>query len=291
MPRCDSRRRHGTGPAFGSNYDDQFLGGWDELYPNDMPEELAGEPMPDHGELWAVPWTSRVGADDQQAWLELAAQGPITGTEVVKRLCLADGPELTVDYTITNTGRQDQPFLWKSHIAVQLQPDTVVDLAAGEVLMHDFGVPRARPAGGVFDWPGFESDGVRYDLRTLPDTSERGVAEFLQAKTLSDGSCGIWHPTAGTGLRLSWDPAELPSCWLFASYGGGWRGLDVLVLEPCTGYPLSVSEGVAVGTHQVLPAGETKSWRLTASLSCSSSPSVERASHTQRDESGEKSAM
>jgi hypothetical protein len=107
-----------------------------------------------------VPWISRVGVDDLRAWLELAAQGPIAGTEVVKRLGPADGPEPTVDYTITNTGRQDQPFLRKSHIAVQLQPDTVVDLAAGEVLMHYVGVPRAGPAGGVFDWPAFESDGV-----------------------------------------------------------------------------------------------------------------------------------
>jgi len=69
-----------------------------------------------------------------------------------------------------------------------------------------------------------------------------------------------------TGLRLSWDRADVPSCWLFASYGGGWRGLDVLVLEPCTGYPLSVAEGVSAGTHQVLPARATKQWRLTAEV-------------------------
>ena len=42
---------------FGSGYDDVFLGGWDELFPNDEPEVLAGEAMPDHGELWSLPWT------------------------------------------------------------------------------------------------------------------------------------------------------------------------------------------------------------------------------------------
>jgi hypothetical protein len=39
-----------------SVYDDVFFGGWDELYPNDMPEPLGGEPLPDHGEIWALPW-------------------------------------------------------------------------------------------------------------------------------------------------------------------------------------------------------------------------------------------
>jgi hypothetical protein len=41
-------------------------------------------------------------------------------------------------------------------------------------------------------------------------------------------------------------------------------GLDVLVLEPCMGHPLSVVDGAAAGTHQVLPAGATKEWSLTA---------------------------
>ncbi|MEU8221424.1 DUF5107 domain-containing protein [Kribbella sp. NPDC048915] len=252
--------------AFGSSYDDQFLGGWDELYPNDMPEELAGEPVPDHGELWAVPWAWTTGSAPGAVWLELTIRGAISGTAVVKRLTLGTGSDLVVDYRITNSGRVDQPFLWKSHVAVALQPDTVVDMAAGDVLVHEFGNPRARPAGGTFTWPWLAADGVRHDLRTLPDTTRRGVSEFLIATTLERGFCEVRHPAARTGLQLSWAVADLPSCWLFASYGGGWRGLDVLVLEPCTGYPLSVVEGIEAGTHQILAAGQTRSWRLTAHI-------------------------
>ncbi|WP_433158089.1 DUF5107 domain-containing protein [Kribbella sp. CA-247076] len=248
--------------AFGSSYDDQFLGGWDELYPNDVPEELAGEAVPDHGELWAVPWSASTGSAADEVWLELTVRGAVTGTEVTKRLRLGTGPELVVDYRITNPGRIDQPFLWKSHVAVELHPDTVVDMAAGDVLVHEFGNPRARPADGRFTWPWLSADGVRHDLRTLPDTTERGVSEFLLATTLERGQCGVRHPSARTGLQLTWDRADLPSCWLFASYGGGWRGYDVLVLEPCTGYPLSVNEGV----HQTLPAHTTKTWQLTATV-------------------------
>ena len=145
-------------------------------------------------------------------------------------------------------------------------PDTVVDMAAGEVLVHEFGNPRARPAGSRFTWPWLSADGVRHDQRTLPDTTRRGISEFLLATTLEHGVCEVRHPAARTGLRLSWDTVDLPSCWLFASYGGGWRGLDVLVVEPCTGYPLSVTEGVEAGTHQILVAGTTNSWQLTAHI-------------------------
>lgn len=48
-----------------------------------------------------------------------------------------------------------------------------------------------------------------------------------------------------------------------ASYGG-WRGQEVLILEPCTGYPVSVAAGVETGTHQVLPPGAAVETSLTA---------------------------
>lgn len=251
---------------FGSGYDDQFLGGWDELYPNDEPETLAGEPYPDHGEVWSLPWTATTGSTDGTAWLELSLRTPISGSMITKRLTLGAGADLQVDYRVTNPTRTDLPHLWKSHVAVALQPDTMIELGAREVLVHEFGLPRARPPGGRTGWPYLEADGVRHDLRTLPDTRDRGVSEFLIATDLHRGSCGVTHPGARTGLQLAWDVADLPSCWLFASYGGGWRDLDVLVLEPCTGYPLSVTEGVAAGTHRILPAGATAEWRLTATI-------------------------
>ncbi len=250
---------------FGSGYDDVFLGGWDELFPNDEPEVLAGEAMPDHGELWSLPWTitDLVEGADEVA-VELTVRGPISATSVTKRLALGSGPDLRTDYRVTNEGRRDLPFLWKSHIAVRLQRDTTVALAARDVLVHEFGVPRVRPTGGSFTWPTAVVDGVEHDFRRLPDTADGGICEFLIVTSLEEGRCGVEHPRAGTGLTLEWDAADLPSCWTFASYGGGWRGLDVLVLEPCTGYPLSVLDGVADGTHQVLPSGATKAWSLTA---------------------------
>ncbi|GAA3692608.1 hypothetical protein GCM10022204_05110 [Microlunatus aurantiacus] len=250
---------------FGAGYDDAFLGGWDELFPNDEPEVLAGEAMPDHGELWSVPWeVRRVATAAGEAVLELHVRTPISATSVTKRLVLGRGPELRTDYRVTNTGRRDLPFLWKSHVAVRVHPDTLIDVAAGAVDVHAFGEPRVRPEGGRFTWPDVVLDGVEHDFRRVPDTVGGGVSEFLLATALTEGRCGVQHPTAGSGLTLTWDPAELPSCWTFASYGGGWRGLDVLVLEPCTGHPLSVLDGVAAGTHQVLPAGTTRTWSLAA---------------------------
>ncbi len=252
--------------AWGSGFDDQFVGGWDEMFPNDEPELLRGEPLPDHGELWILPWAARTGRGPGTVWVELEVNTPVSHATVRRRLTLGAGPRLVAGYRVTNDGRADLPYLFKSHLAMALQADSAVDLAAEEVLVHPFGEPRARPAAGSTRWPWLEADGVRHDLRRRPDTSARGVSEFFLAPSMCRGYCAVSHPSAGSGLRLSWDKAALPSCWLFGSHGGGWRGLDVLVLEPCTGFPLSVAAGVAAGTHQVLAAGGVKEWELVVEV-------------------------
>jgi hypothetical protein len=42
---------------------------------------------------------------------------------------------------------------------------------------------------------------------------------------------------------------------MFSSYGG-WRNLNVAVLEPCTGYPLNFEALLAAGRQRTLEPGE-----------------------------------
>lgn len=241
---------------FGATYDDVFFGGWDELFPNDEPELIAGEQLPDHGELWASPWRvveARVA--DGAAWLTLELDTPITECSVRKTLRLAEQSSvLEVSWRLTNKSLRDLPYLWKQHVAVPVSEPARLDLPACSVAIEDFGTPRAGAAGASYRWPTLvDGEGVEHDMRvTLPGDSR--VAEFQYATDLEDGWCAVTYQD-GTGIGLAFDPNVFRSCWTFASYGG-WRGLEVLVLEPCTGYPVSVAAGIQAGTHQVLRAGD-----------------------------------
>lgn len=249
---------------FGATYDDVFFGGWDELFPNDVPEELAGEPFPDHGELWASPWewaVQRAGADEVR--ILLTAQGPISGCGVEKTLVMRSGDShLCMRYRLTNTGTTELPYLWKQHVAVPVSEPARVDLGAKTMYLEDFGTPRAGGPGHVYTWPHLvDTDGRTTDMsRTLPASS--GVSEFQYGTQLDGGWCAVTYED-GAGLGLAFDQDVFRSCWLFASYGG-WRGLEVLVLEPCTGYPVSVTEGIGQGTHQILPPGGVVETTVTA---------------------------
>jgi hypothetical protein len=92
-----------------------------------------------------------------------------------------------------------------------------------------------------------------------------GVNEFQYATEMSAGWCAVTHTKEQISFALAYDPAVLPSCWLFSSYGG-WRNLNTVILEPCTGYPISVSEGVKQGTHQLLQPGQSVECDIVASV-------------------------
>ena len=239
----------------GSNYDDVFFGGWDELFPNDLAEEIAGEPYPDHGELWAAPWSWRIEQDGpERVRVSLAMATAISACRIVKNIELVTGEStLRLSWTIENGSHQDLPYLWKQHVAVPTGDPAVLTMGARSMYVEDFGHPRAGGTGSRYDWPHLTDDAGRvHDMRpTLPADSR--VAEFQYATELDEGWCAVTWPD-GSGIGLVFDRDVFRSCWTFASYGG-WRAHEVLVLEPCTGHPVSVNAGVGAGTHQVLPAG------------------------------------
>jgi hypothetical protein len=248
---------------FGSVYDDVFLGGWDELFPNDVPEELAGEPYPDHGELWASQWDWSIERAPGEARVILELRTPISACTIVKTLTLRAGaPSLSVRTRIANPTHQALPYLWKQHVAMPTHEPATIGLGATTMLVGDFGSPRAGRPGETYTWPLHRADdGTATDMSsTLPRESR--VSEFQYATELAEGRCSLTYAD-GTGLELQFDRDVFRSCWLFASYGG-WRDHEVVVLEPCTGYPVSVQEGLAAATHQVLEPGAHVETELTA---------------------------
>lgn len=245
-------------------YDDAFAGGWDELFPHDMPERLAGEEYPDHGEAWSLPWEwGVVTAGPHRAEIRLSLLTPISGCRLEKTVVLTDKEaRLVVRSRLTNTTAQPLPYLWKQHVAVPIATGDRIDLPATSMYVEDFGAPRTGRAGLTYDWPrAHDAEGATHDMRYAPP-ADSGIAEFQYATGLSAGWCAVTH-SGGVGLGLAFDEQVFRSGWLFASYGG-WRGLRVLVLEPCTGYPVSVTEGVDAGTHSVLAPGQNVETEIAA---------------------------
>jgi hypothetical protein len=248
-----------------SVYDDVFFGGWDELFPNDIPEILVGEAVPDHGELWTLPWEYRIVHETaEEVCIHLWVETSVFAVRVDKWITLKAGQSmLHFRHSIHNKGVISMPYLWKLHVALVVDENSRIDLPARTVQIEDFGPTRLGRVGVSYTWPYAEDEtGIMQDMRrTLPITAAKN--EFQYATEMDAGWCALTQVQEQIGFGLSYDLDVLPSCWLFATYGG-WRGLNTVVLEPCSGYPVSVNDGINQGTHRILEAGEQVTCSVTA---------------------------
>jgi len=250
--------------AFGENFEDVFFGGWDELFPNDMAEELSGRAQPDHGEVWSLPWDSRVEDAAGEVTVHMWVTTPISNCKVEKWITLKSGTsKLYLRYRITNLSDTDQPFLFKLHPALMTDEHCRVDHGARTMVMDDLGQLRDGIRSGPYEWPFLTSGtGQIQDMRlSLPETTK--VKEIQYTTGGHAGWCSMTNTRDGVGFGLAFDPGFFKTLWLFTSYGG-WGDQQMVILEPCTGYPMSVNSGIERGTHQLLQAGQSMETELIA---------------------------
>jgi len=259
-------RRSGPRPAYyGAPYDDWFCGGWDELFPNDAPAMIAGDPYPDHGEWWTMPFDWEVTTrQPEEVTVHLWRSGVVTNTVVERWLTLRSGDaHFSTRYRICNAGPKPLDFLWKLHPALATRPGARIDLPAS--LVHPEASFNDRLGAHPFAWPaGRDRQGDPLDLRAVPPP-EAATYDFYYATDLAAGWCALTDTQSSSGFGLSFDPSLFRSVWVFGSYGG-WRGHYTTILEPCTGYPYQLETAIAQGTASRLAAGATIDTSVTAVL-------------------------
>jgi hypothetical protein len=250
---------------FGASYDDNFAGGWDELFPNDLADTVAGEPYPDHGELWCQRWEHRVeSVSPDSVTLYLRRTGAVTPTSIEKWITLhARESQLRFRHRITNLGPRPLDFLWKLHPALAIEPGDRVDVPGATAQLVDPVFGRATTSDS-FAWPlAPQQDGSKLDLSAVPALD--GTRDFVYVRDLAAGWCALRRTRLGIGFGLVFPPEIFTSVWLFMTFGG-WRGLSTVVLEPCTTVPKDLNAAIRAGTARHLAAGGSLECEVRAVL-------------------------
>jgi hypothetical protein len=71
-----------------------------------------------------------------------------------------------------------------------------------------------------------------------------------------EGWYAVTHQAARVGFGLVFPLEVFPHLWLFRSFGG-WRGLNMLILEASTGYPNDLKVAQSQGHCTALDPGAT----------------------------------
>jgi hypothetical protein len=248
-PRVPPRR-----VPFGASYDDVWCGGWEELFPNDLPATILGEKYPDHGEVWTIQWDAATEVGGGAATVSLTCDTPISAFRIERRLTLrGDEAAIYTQHRLTNRGLDQFPFLWKMHPALRVSADCRIDFPPMTVELEPAFAASLAGAPECFPWPYAETPGGRTDLRIVPPESSKRAA-FFYGTGYSEGWCAVTDTAARLTCGLIFPSSVFPSCWLFASFGG-WRNHNVAILEPSTTYPFGLEKAIERGTAATLASG------------------------------------
>lgn len=243
---------------YGAGFDNNWSGGWDELFPNDVPTPAeSGEIFPDHGEIWCQPceWEV-VEASPERASVCLTSYPRVLTARFEKTISLSrDESICRTHYRISNTGRLPILFIWDIHPAMVISPVTRLDLPATNGLVDPWREDRFA-GGSHYAWPFAETrQGEKVDMRSV-EPPESGMADLHYLPDIEAGWFAVTDTQKQVGFGMSFPVEVLPHLWLFRTFGG-WRGLYTLIVEVCSGYPNDLSVARDAGTCTVLDAGES----------------------------------
>lgn|GEM_PF-274339 len=229
----------------GADYDSNFLGGIDELLPNDIPETIDGVAYPDHGELW----TCRLHHEVSGEKILMRGILPLSQLQYCKTIYLdPQAPIIHLDYKIKNNSTGQRNFLWKLHAALDVKAGDRLVTNAKHAQVVD---PQYSRFGNTkeFEWPLIE--GV--DASVVPP--KNNSMDFFYLYDVANAEMKL-EARDGTNLfSYRYDKKVFPYQWYFASYGGFLDHYTV-ILEPCTTMPISVTEAKEKKQCSVLEPGE-----------------------------------
>jgi len=240
-----------------ANYDDNFCGGWDDCFPSVAAAVHAGEVYPDHGEYWTRRFDWQVDRSPAAVTVYLRADGGVTPTRMEKWITLAPSSAvLRVRHRITHLGEHAFDFLWSQHPAIRVGPTHEFLIPAGAGVVGSPGLGRLGLRPGRFTWPLVPGhSGRSVDFSKVPASSGAAGYEMVYLTELNAGWYAVIDRSVRSGFGLAFDCGVFNTLWLFQSYGG-WRGLHVAIIEPCTGWPYDLAQAAAHGRCGRLQPGE-----------------------------------
>lgn len=240
---------------YGDPFDQYDTSGFDECFPTVGACQMAdGSRVPDHGELWSVPWKVTAQSDTSLA-MEVA--GTVYPYLFERRVEL-QGEDVVLTYKVTNNGPAPFPYLWSSHPLLRVEPGDRLELPS-EVRTVTVEWSAGDRLAGQLPWTA--------ELAQLGPL-ERGWADKLFTSALQEGWCRVVYSDGGS-LTYSFPTDQVPYLGLWICQGGwptdqGRKRHYTVALEPCTGPLDRLDQAVERGCGaRKLEPGQRVGWKMS----------------------------
>jgi len=219
-----------------------------------------GARLPDHGEVWSLPWEHRI-ADDR---LHMAVHGVRLPYRLSKTAFFVDDHTLRLEYVLENLSPFGFDYVWAAHPMFVMDEDSRVLLPDGvrrivTTFSSDGSLGRY---GDEFDWPiAATPQGAPRDLSRVAPPHAARTAKFYVKGPLPDGWCALTWPSRNLQLTMRFPAEEIPFLGILPNENGFHDHYNMF-LEPASASfdRPDVARLRGEGSH--IAGGATRSWHL-----------------------------
>ncbi|MCS7033876.1 MAG: DUF5107 domain-containing protein [Phycisphaerae bacterium] len=241
---------------YGRPYENTWYAGWDECFPAVGVGHYVGHPydqipIPDHGEVYAIPTTSVPVKDGiTSVW-----HGLRFGYRLTRRLTLTS-EGLRAAYSLTNLAPFEFRFVWAQHALMSMDSPVEFELPSGSPMRwsHSPGKDVQQP----FTWPRI-SDQI--DLSTSDRLPSNGGWKVFALEPIRSAAT-IRYPKRGRKLQMRYQGAGLEAFWGLWINTGAWNHQRHFAMEPTTGRFDQLDRAVQDGSAGRVGPGASIEWQV-----------------------------
>ncbi|MGB2579109.1 galactose mutarotase-like enzyme [Elusimicrobium simillimum] len=226
-------------PPYGAPFNKYDSSGYDEVFPSidraPYPDgQYEGVIIPDHGEIWAMPWT----ISEESDYGFTATVKSKTLPYIFTRTIVLKNNEVHFNYTVKNTSLTEPfKFIWALHALLACSPKTKILTpdTLNQIMTVEHGTQTLGPWGTLHSYPLTTSvTGKTVDMSAVEPKEANNCEKFYFTAQNVDGVCGVLHADTGDKLTYKYDALQVPYLGVWKTQGG-YRGDYNIALEPCTG--------------------------------------------------------
>ncbi len=260
-------RKAYTLARYAAPYAEFDASGFDECFPTIGPcpypdYPWAGIEMPDHGELWSLPWLCQAAGNQ----LRLETSGIHIPYHFTKTISITEGGDIRFQYRVSNPTPFSFRFLWSAHPLFAPQPGMRIVLPAETRVLVDWSKnDRLGKIWQEHPWPLTQDNNHNPVDLGLVLGSEAGLVDKLYTTHLSEGWCALYNPQDGRYTAFVFSTLQIPYVGLSINLGG-WPvdapGYYNLGLEPCSGFPDRLDQAIHRGDCPTIAPFASLEWEM-----------------------------
>lgn len=252
--------------SYGSSFSEGAFCGFDDMFPTIdrciypvWPHE--GSVMPDHGEVWTVPWEVQAEEDG----LLLQVHG-IRLPYILKKRITMDRETIRIDYSAENQSPCPFSALWAAHPLLNCTENTRLLIKDAKKIINVMdSSTRLGRYGTLHPWPAAVlPDGGEYRMDKICSREVNLCEKYYVYNEIKEGSAAVIDPSGRVTFHFPADKVPYLGVWVDE---GGYAGKYHVALEPCTAPMDALDLAMKSGRAVNYAPGEKRDWYLEMTFS------------------------